>query len=86
MGNSKVTPYCAKNVLTSCAGHNNLAAMALHHVAVINVCDRVPTAVTKPKAKKSCLKPFLNLSSTSGLPEIRDEDLQRFRRQYGLWF
>jgi hypothetical protein len=58
--------------------------MALHHVAV-NLLDRVPTLVAQPVKKKPDSKRLLKLSSIGSLPEIKDEDLQRFKRQYGLW-
>jgi hypothetical protein len=74
-----------QKVLTSCAALTSLTAMALHHVAV-NPLDRVPTVVSRPVQKKPDSKRLLNRSGTSSLPEIKDEDLQRFKRQYGLWF
>jgi hypothetical protein len=55
--------------------------MALHHIAV-NLLDPVPTVVAEPEKKKSRSK---KLSGTGSLSEIKDEDLQRFKRQYGLW-
>ncbi len=71
-------------LLTSCAGLTSLTAMALHHVAV-NLLDRVPTLVAEPVKKKLDSKRLLKLSSIGSIPEIKDEDLQRFKRQYGLW-
>jgi hypothetical protein len=59
--------------------------MALHRVAV-NPLDRLPTVVAGPVRKKPDSKRLLKLSSTGSLPEIKDEDFQRFKRQYGLWF
>jgi hypothetical protein len=73
-----------QNVLTSCAGFTNLTSMALQNVAV-NLRDRVPTVVAEQEKKKSSSKRLLNLSRVGSSPEVRDEDLQRFRRQYGLW-
>jgi hypothetical protein len=58
--------------------------MALHHIAV-NPVERVPTVMGQPKKKKPDSKRLLKLSRIGSLPEVRDEDLQRFRRQYGLW-
>jgi hypothetical protein len=58
--------------------------MALHHTAV-NLLDRVPTVVAEPEKKKSRSKRLLKLSGTGSPSEIKDEDLQRFKRQYGLW-
>jgi hypothetical protein len=59
--------------------------MALHHVAV-NLLDRLPTVVARPEKKRPDSKRLLKLSDTDSLPEIKEEDLQRYRRQYGLWF
>jgi hypothetical protein len=58
--------------------------MALHNVA-LNLLDRLPTVVAKPGKRKSRSRSVLKLSGTGSLPEIKDGDLQRFRRQYGLW-
>jgi hypothetical protein len=58
--------------------------MSLQNVAV-NLRDRVPTVVAEQEKKKSSSKRLLNLSRVGSSPEVRDEDLQRFRRQYGLW-
>jgi hypothetical protein len=74
-----------QNVLTSGAGFASLTAMALHHVAV-NLLERLPTVVPRPEKKRPDSKRLLKLSDTGSLPEIKDEDLQRFKRQYGLWF
>ena len=71
-------------MLTSCAGFTNLTGMALQNVAV-NLRDRVPTVVAEQEKKKSSSKRLLKLSRIARLPEVRDVDLQRFRRQYGLW-
>ena len=73
-----------QNVLTSCAGLTNLTAMSLQNVPV-NLRDRVPTVVAEQEKKKSSSKRILKLSRIGSPPEVRDEDLQRFRRQYGLW-
>ncbi len=59
--------------------------MALHHIAV-NLLDRAPTVVAEPEAQKSRSKRVPKLSGIGSLPLIKDEDLQRFKRQYGLWF
>ena len=71
-------------MLTRCAGLTNLTAMSLQNVAV-NLRDRVPTVVAEQEKKKSSSKRILKLSRIGSRPEVRDEDLQRFRRQYGLW-
>jgi hypothetical protein len=73
-----------QNVLTRCAGLTSLSAMAIHHIAV-NLLDRVPTAVAEPEKRKSRSKRLLMLFGIGTLAEIKDEDLQRFKRQYGLW-
>jgi hypothetical protein len=59
--------------------------MAFRNVAV-NLLESVTMVVGPPTAKKSRPKGLLQLSGTGNLPEIKDEDLQRFKRQYGLWF
>jgi hypothetical protein len=41
--------------------------------------------VAEPEKKKSRSKRLLKLSGTGSLSEIKDEDLQRFKRKYGLW-
>jgi hypothetical protein len=74
-----------QNALTSWAGLTSLTAMALHHVAV-NPLDRVPTVVSRPEKKRLRIGYLLKLSDTGSLPEVKDEDMQRFKRQYGLWF
>jgi hypothetical protein len=58
--------------------------MSLHNV-VVNLRDRVPGVVAQPGKKKSSSKRILKLSRIGSPLEVRDEDLQRFRRQYGLW-
>ena len=78
-------PYRAINVLTSCAGPPSLTAMALHHVAV-NLRDRVPPVAAGQEKKKPSSKRLLDLSRIGSRPEVRDEDLQRFKRQHGLCF
>jgi hypothetical protein len=79
------TPYCATKVLTSSSGLASLKTMALRNVAV-NLLDQVPTVVAEPERKKPRSKGVVQLSATGSLPEIKDEDLQRFKRQNGLWF
>jgi hypothetical protein len=71
-------------MLTSYSGLASLVAMAKHNVAV-NLLDQVPTVVAKPERKQSSSKDFVQLSANGSLPQIKDEDLQRFNRQYGLW-
>jgi hypothetical protein len=58
--------------------------MALLPISV-NLLDRVPTGVAEPEKEKSRSKRLLKLSGTGSLPQIKDEDLRRFKRQYGLW-
>ncbi len=53
--------------------------------AVVNLRDRVPAMAAEQEKKKSSSKRILKLSRIGSPPEVRDEDLQRFRRQYGLW-
>jgi hypothetical protein len=71
-------------VLTSCARLANLTAMSIQNVAV-NLRDRVPPVAAGQEKKKSSSKRLLDLSRIGNRPEVRDEDLQRFKRQYGLW-
>jgi hypothetical protein len=59
--------------------------MAFRNVSV-NILESVTRVVGPPTAKKSRPKRLLRLSGTGNIPEIKDEDLQRFKRQYGLWF
>jgi hypothetical protein len=62
----------------------NLTAMSLQNVAV-NLRDRVPPVAAEQEKKKSSSKRILDLSRIGSRPEVRDEDLQRFKRQHGLW-
>jgi hypothetical protein len=58
--------------------------MSLQNVAV-NLRDRVPSVAAEQEKKKSSSKHILDLSRIGRRPEVRDEDLQRFKRQHGLW-
>jgi hypothetical protein len=58
--------------------------MALHRIAA-DLLDRLPTVAAESSRKKSRSKLPLKLSRIGNLPEIKDEDLRRFKRNYGLW-
>jgi hypothetical protein len=59
--------------------------MALHRIDV-DLFHRLPTVGPKPSRKKSRPKLLWDPTPIGSRHEIKDEDLQRFKRDYGLWF